>query len=302
MKFVLQFIVTHYSAQMGHSEWALLIEDAKDLQQVLNIIILHNNSDNEIRGEDIDLWAIIEYKSKLYASIHNYGGGPDTSRFLASVYHKHIFYPFKKPSDWVVEETTMSRIKWKKSDNMMNAFYIWESATKYPLKQTDKKETDKKETDKKETDKKEMDKKKTDKKETDKKKTDKKKTDKLIFNGWTEVVYSMYGYTFTYEKVCELFPDTEGHNPEPEDIEQIKSNLQKEFPKLDIAVCDFENSDHVNYTTQLAVGVITNRLEYQYNGCMKITPVSETSGKLMDEFTKKYKLENPEYFVYVDKQ
>jgi hypothetical protein len=87
---------------MGLSEWGIRITNRKEYADALRLINMHNESDPEEVGEDLEFYAVIKFEGALYMCCGNSGGRSYTSNFLER--HDHtgllIYHPFEKPPGW----------------------------------------------------------------------------------------------------------------------------------------------------------------------------------------------------------
>lgn len=83
---------------MGIREWGFPIKCDQDVNDIIKLVDLHNQSDDN--GETLEITCIFKYKNKLYMTIGNSGGGYSTSDFIRMHYNKTCYYPFQKPVWW----------------------------------------------------------------------------------------------------------------------------------------------------------------------------------------------------------
>lgn len=100
---------------MGKSEWGVLVRSLEDARAVLDAVSLHNAkareqaamTDEELSavseevGEDLECYAAIRFRGRVWLCVGNGGGAKLTSAFLhARLADKTILWPFAKPEGW----------------------------------------------------------------------------------------------------------------------------------------------------------------------------------------------------------
>jgi len=93
---------------MGFSEWGFRVNNNDEIQNIYDIISLHNLHVKAglLEAEKLDIYAIIRRrispssKARYYLCAGNGGGSEATSNFLAENYTGSICFPHCKPHWW----------------------------------------------------------------------------------------------------------------------------------------------------------------------------------------------------------
>ena len=107
---------------MGRSEWGFLIRSNKDIETIKTLVANHNKESNfEKKGEDLEIYAIIQNpQGKYYICAGNGGGRDQTTDYIRSNYTGSFLIPFDKPT-WWNKAKTMWRAK-NQNDPIPNVF------------------------------------------------------------------------------------------------------------------------------------------------------------------------------------